>query len=144
MSSFCELGPLVPADLRLLSDDECECDEGILTGEPMPVVKSSASTKGPDSQDHSGCAFMGTIVHEGSAVGVVVQTGPRTAFGKIAAGLSEHQGQTAFEIGLSRFSRFLFGVAAALTAFIFVGSSPGGRGAAVHRARSPSGGSCRS
>ena len=63
---------------------------------------------------------MGTIVHEGSALGVVVQTGARTAFGRIAAGLSEHQGQTAFEVGLSRFSRFLFGVAALLTAFIFI------------------------
>ncbi len=114
------IGALVPADLRLLSVDECECDEGILTGESMPVVKSAASMTELDSQDQSGCAFMGTIVHEGSAVGVVVQTGPRTAFGKIAAGLSEHQGQTAFEVGLSRFSRFLFGVAAALTAFIFI------------------------
>ena len=34
--------------------------------------------------------------------------------------MSEHQGQTAFEVGLSRFSRFLFGVAAVLTAFIFI------------------------
>ena len=114
------IGTLVPADLRLLTVDECECDEGILTGESMPVVKSSAIAMGPDPHDQSGCALMGTIVHEGSAVGVVVQTGPRTAFGKIAAGLSEHQGQTAFEVGLSRFSRFLFGVAAALTAFIFI------------------------
>ena len=63
---------------------------------------------------------MGTIVHQGSALGVVVQTGTRTAFGRIAAGLVEKQGQTAFEAGLSRFSRFLFGVAAVLTAFIFI------------------------
>ena len=51
---------------------------------------------------------------------MVVQTGARTAFGQIAAGLSENQGQTAFEVGLSRFSRFLFAVAALLTAFIFI------------------------
>ena len=63
---------------------------------------------------------MGTIVHQGSALGVVVRTGAGTAFGQIAAGLSEKQGQTAFEAGLSRFSRFLFGVAAILTAFIFI------------------------
>ena len=63
---------------------------------------------------------MGTIVHEGSALGVVVQTGTRTAFGRIAAGLSEHQGQTAFEVGSVGFSRFLFGVAAVLTVFIFI------------------------
>ena len=114
------IGTIVPADLRLLTVDECECDEGILTGESMPVVKTSLTTTGCDPHDQSTCALMGTVVHEGSAVGVVVQTGGRTSFGKIAAGLSEHQGQTAFEVGLSRFSRFLFGVAAALTVFIFV------------------------
>ena len=113
------IGSLVPADLRLLDVDECECDESILTGESMPVVKSVTAVSRVAAQDQPGCAFMGTIVHEGSALGVVVQTGPRTAFGRIAAGLSEHQGQTAFEVGLSRFSRFLFGVAALLTVFIF-------------------------
>ncbi len=113
------IGSLVPADLRLLNVHECECDESILTGESMPVVKSVAADSRPAGQDQPGCALMGTIVHEGSAVGVVVQTGARTAFGRIAAGLSEHQGQTAFEVGLARFSRFLFGVAALLTLFIF-------------------------
>ena len=46
--------------------------------------------------------------------------GHGTAFGTIAAGLSERQGQTAFQVGLSRFSRFLFAVAAVLTVAIFV------------------------
>ena len=114
------IGVIVPADLRLLSVEELECDEGILTGESMPVVKAVAPVTEPSHQDQPGCAFMGTIVHEGSALGVVVQTGGRTALGQIAAGLSERQGQTAFEVGLSRFSRFLFGVAAILTAFIFI------------------------
>ena len=62
---------------------------------------------------------MGTIVHQGSGSGVVIATGMGTAFGKIAAGLAEKHGQTAFELGLSRFSRFLFAVAAVLTVFIF-------------------------
>ena len=114
------VGALVPADLRLLLVDELECDEGVLTGESLPVAKSVAPQTGQEPQDQPGCAFMGTVVHEGSAAGVVVQTGTRTAFGQIAAGLSERQGQTAFESGLSRFSRFLFGVAAILTAFIFI------------------------
>ncbi len=51
---------------------------------------------------------------------MVVATGARTAFGQIAAGLAEKHSQTAFEAGLSRFSRFLFAVAAVLTAFIFI------------------------
>ena len=114
------IGALVPADLRLLAVDELECDEGVLTGESMPVAKSVAPVTGGESQDQPGCAFMGTIVHQGAALGVVVRTGARTAFGQIAAGLEEKHSQTAFEVGLSRFSRFLFGVAAVLTAFIFI------------------------
>lgn len=114
------IGALVPADLRLLEADELECDEGVLTGESMPVAKSVAPAAGRQPQDQPGCAFMGTIVHQGSAVGVVVATGGRTAFGQIAAGLAERQGHTAFETGLSRFSRFLFAVAAVLTVFIFI------------------------
>jgi Mg2+-importing ATPase len=114
------IGALVPADLRLLKADELECDEGMLTGESMPVAKSVAAVTGHQGLDQPGCAFMGTIVHQGAGLGVVVQTGVHTAFGKIAAGLSERQTQTAFEAGLSRFSRFLFGVAAVLTIFIFI------------------------
>ena len=114
------IGVLVPADIRLLEVDELECDEGVLTGESMPVAKSVAPVTGRQPLDQPGCAFMGTIVHQGSALGVVVRTGAGTAFGQIAAGLSEKQGQTAFEAGLSRFSRFLFAVAAILTAFIFI------------------------
>ena len=110
----------MPADLRLLNVDELECDEGVLTGESMPVAKSAAPVTDRQPLDQPGCAFMGTIVHQGSALGVVVRTGSRTAFGQIAAGLAEKQGQTAFEVGLSRFSRFLFEVAAVLTAFIFI------------------------
>ena len=114
------IGNLVPADLRLLKVDELECDEGVLTGESMPVAKSATPVTGRQPQDQPGCAFMGTIVHEGSALGVVVRTGARTAFGQIAAGLAEKHSLTAFEVGLSRFSRFLFEVAAVLTAFIFI------------------------
>ena len=114
------VGALVPADLRLVEVDGLECDEGVLTGESMPTEKAVSPVEGREALDQPGCAFMGTIVHQGYAVGVVVLSGTATAFGQIAAGLSEKQGQTAFEVGLSRFSRFLFYVAAVLTAFIFI------------------------
>ncbi len=114
------VGALVPADLRLLEVNESECDEAVLTGEAMPVVKQVAPTESRSGLDLPGCAFMGTIVHEGSGKGVVVSTGPQTEFGKIAAGLGEQAAHTAFQVGLRNFSRFLFGVAAVLTTFIFL------------------------
>jgi Mg2+-importing ATPase len=108
------VGDIVPADMRLLETTELECDEAVLTGESMPVDK----TADPTSHEHS-CALMGTVVREGSARGVVVRTGMQTAFGKIAAGLGERQGETAFQVGLRKFSFFLVRVAGVLTASIF-------------------------
>lgn len=113
------VGVIVPADLRVLTADELECDEGVLTGESMPAAKSAAAAAGDGPQDQPGCAFMGTVVQQGDGTGVVVRTGAGTAFGQIAAGLAEKHGQTAFEAGLSRFSRFLFAAAAVLTVGIF-------------------------
>ena len=63
---------------------------------------------------------MGTVVHQGAGRGVVVSTGTATAFGQIAAGLSERQAETAFQVGLRDFSRLLVKVAGVLTVSIFV------------------------
>lgn len=43
------VGDLVPADLRLLEANQLECDEAVLTGEPMAAVKTAAEQAG-DSQ----------------------------------------------------------------------------------------------
>jgi P-type Mg2+ transporter len=63
---------------------------------------------------------MGTVVSAGSAEGLVVSTGTRTAFGGIAAGLGERHAATAFQQGLAGFSRLLVAVAAVLCSTIFV------------------------
>ncbi|HEX6507684.1 MAG TPA: magnesium-translocating P-type ATPase [Chloroflexota bacterium] len=115
------IGDVIPADIRLLNVAQLECDEAVLTGESMPTVKQA----GPDSQRNSDvdlppCAFMGTIVHQGSAHGVVVSTGSATAFGEIAAGLGAPPAYTAFQKGLKDFSKFLVGIAGILTVSIFV------------------------
>jgi len=63
---------------------------------------------------------MGTIVHQGTATAVVVATGARTEFGKIAAVLDQRVTSTAFQVGLKSFSKLLVAVAADLTISIFV------------------------
>lgn len=55
--------------------------------------------------------FMGTIVRAGSAEAVVVATGARTEFGRIAVELGERQEETQFQAGLRRFSGLLARVA---------------------------------
>ncbi|MDQ6648874.1 MAG: magnesium-translocating P-type ATPase [Actinomycetota bacterium] len=115
------LGDVVPADVRLLEVTGLECDESVLTGESLPLTKDTdAVRRGTSLAELSGCALMGTIVRAGSARGVVVATGARTEFGKIAAGLNTHQLDTEFQVGLRRFSMLLVYVAGALTTSIFV------------------------
>lgn len=92
-----KLGDLVPADIRLLQVTGLESDEAILTGESAPVEKTTGTVpENAPLAELTGCALMGTVVHAGSAQGVVVATGARTEFGKIAAGLSTHQLDTEF------------------------------------------------
>jgi Mg2+-importing ATPase len=115
------LGDIVPADLRLLAVTGLECDESVLTGESLPVDKTIAAVAaGTPLAELSGCALMGTVVNAGAGRGLVVSTGPRTEFGKIAAGLSTHQLDTEFQVGLRKFSMLLVYVAGSLTTSIFV------------------------
>ena len=70
--------------------------------------------------DLTSCVFMGTVVQSGSCTGVVVATGGRAEFGRIALGLGERQPQTEFQLGLKRFSFLLLQVAVGLTSLIFI------------------------
>ena len=114
------VGNLVPADLRLIEVRQLECEEAVLTGESTSSIKTIAPTVSDSTTDLASCAFMGTVVHQGSGRGVVISTGTLTAFGAIATGLSSRQVDTAFQTGLRSFSKMLVGVAAVLTTSIFV------------------------
>ncbi|HET7465350.1 MAG TPA: magnesium-translocating P-type ATPase [Candidatus Dormibacteraeota bacterium] len=122
-------GDLVPADLRLLEARELECDQAVLTGEPMPKTK----TADVETDQAAGAlalrcaAYMGTTIRGGSGVGVVVATGASTEFGKIALRLGDRQPDTAFQRGLRSFSILLVRVTALLAGGIFIVNSLLGR-----------------
>ncbi len=101
------VGDIVPADLRLLETNGLECEESVLTGESAAAGKTAAPGRGDSPLELPSCAFMGTVVHSGDGRGVVVQTGPRTVFGRIALRLGERHEQTAFQRGLQDYSRML-------------------------------------
>lgn len=79
-----ESGDVVPADARILESNQLASDESALTGESVPVAKSSgplaAETPLPE---RSNMLFKGTLVTRGSGAGIVVGTGLRTEVGKI-------------------------------------------------------------
>jgi len=116
-----QLGEVIPADIRILETSDLECDESILTGESVPVLKTSAAIEpGLGLTDLRNAALMGTVVHSGNARGVVVTTGSRSAFGAIALGLGVEQDESDFQLGLRKFSGLLIVVAGGLTSFIFL------------------------
>ncbi|TMV03262.1 cation-transporting P-type ATPase [Ruegeria sediminis] len=79
-----EAGDVVPADLRLLSSVDLHTDESTLTGESVPVAKSTeAIGRTVPLADRRNMVFRGTSVTRGNAVAITAATGSRTQLGEI-------------------------------------------------------------
>jgi Ca2+-transporting ATPase len=84
------VGDKVPADGRIFELDGLKVSEASLTGESRPVDKElESSPEDAEIGDRTSMAFMGTLVEEGSAKIVIVETGLRTEYGDIVAMLEE-------------------------------------------------------
>jgi Ca2+-transporting ATPase len=84
-------GGRVPADVRLIKTIELRVDESMLTGESIPAEKTSQTIAEDNLTpgDQRNMGFLGTVVVNGRAKGVVVATGPRTVLGHIARDVQE-------------------------------------------------------
>ncbi len=116
-------GDLVPADARLLQAKHFYVQQAALTGESFPVQKqlrlgtSAGPSTGTEAPDR---VFLGTSVVSGAATALVLQTGPRTAFGEIAGRLSTRPPETEFERGLRHFGGLIMRTVVFLVLFILV------------------------
>lgn len=81
-----EGGDKIPADVRFLEIANAHVDESSLTGESVPVEKSVAVIDGEDlvPGDQVNIGFSGTYLTQGTARALVVETGTKTVFGRIA------------------------------------------------------------
>jgi Ca2+-transporting ATPase len=116
-------GDKVPADIRLFSARDLRIDESLLTGESIPVDKSSTDVLSPDTviADRKNMAFAGTMVTYGHGTGIVVATGDHTETGRISENISTVQELiTPFSRKLAQFSKFLLYVVLGLAAVTFV------------------------
>ena len=117
-----EAGRIVPADLRLVEAASLRIDEAALTGESVPVDKSTEALGDPELAvgDRRNIAHKGTQVTYGRGLGVVVATGMRTEFGRIARLLeSAHAVETPLQRRLAVFGRRLALVVIGICVVVF-------------------------
>ncbi len=117
-------GSMVPADIRLLDASNLSANEAALTGEWLPVEKiHSALGRSISPAEQRNMVWMGTLIAEGSGVGVVVATGEHARFGKIAKSTQDALGaMTPLQKNIQHIARFLmFIIAVALVVLIVLG-----------------------
>ena len=85
-----EAGDVVPADLRLTLTKSLKIEESALTGESVPVDKTSdpVNEEKVALADQDNMAFANTNVTYGRGEGIVTETGMNTEVGKIATMLN--------------------------------------------------------
>ena len=88
-------GDRVPADVRLFFVNTLEADESVLTGESLPVEKSTDVLPAHTALgDRTNMLFSGTLVVGGVGDGVVTAIGSHTEFGKIAHAVAAKEKET--------------------------------------------------
>ena len=115
-------GDMIPADLRLISAKDLFINQSTLTGEAMPLEKVAAAHVGAAETpfDLPNICFMGSAVVSGIGCGVVVLTGPRTAFGLVATAIAKQRVLTSFDKGITRFTWLMLGFIVVMAPLVFV------------------------
>lgn len=79
-----EAGDKIPADVRLVRENELRVNESVLTGESAPVHKDEVVLPpATPVADRRNMAYSGSLVTAGKGAGVVVATGGETELGEI-------------------------------------------------------------
>ncbi len=119
-----EAGDAVPADARVLESASLRAEEAALTGESVPVEKSSDAIRCEEKDvplgDRHNMVYMGSTIVYGRGRAVITATGMETEMGKIADALSAAEdGQTPLQRKLAQLSRILSWVVLGICIFIF-------------------------
>ena len=115
-------GDMIPADVRLLTAKDLFVSQSSLTGESLPAEKGDVLQGIADREplEYPNLCFLGTSVQSGTATAVVVETGARTLFGTLAHKLSQSAPQTAFELGINKFTWLMIRFMAVMVPVVFL------------------------
>jgi Ca2+-transporting ATPase len=117
-------GDRVAADAVLLGCNDLLADESLLTGESVPVRKLAGSPGDAARQpggDDQPFVYAGTVLVQGSGIGLVTATGKSSAIGQIGKSLESAQpGESPLRIQTGRLVRRLAMAASALCLLLVV------------------------
>ncbi|MFV0479384.1 MAG: calcium-translocating P-type ATPase, PMCA-type [Anaerorhabdus sp.] len=118
-----EAGDFIPSDGRLLESHHLQIDESTLTGESLPVTKTTEAIiqeKVPLG-DQTNMAFSGTTCTYGRGKMIVTSVGMSNEVGKIAGMLmNEKQEQTPIQIKLDQISKIIGIMCLVICVVVFV------------------------
>ncbi|MCU0567581.1 MAG: cation-transporting P-type ATPase [Oculatellaceae cyanobacterium Prado106] len=115
-------GTYVPADARVIQANRLSVDESALTGESIPVTKTTEPLKDTEVPlaDRVNMVYMGTLVTGGQGLAVVVATAHLTEMGRIQSLMGEAQlPQTPMERQLDQVGEQLVAISGVVCAIVF-------------------------
>ena len=117
-----EAGNVVPADIRLMETHSLRVDESSLTGESVAVDKMNIELSEDNIPlgDQLNMAFKGTLVANGRAKGIVVETGMKTELGKIANMLQDRDVMTPLQDRMDKFGKKLSYIILLICVILFI------------------------
>jgi sodium/potassium-transporting ATPase subunit alpha len=115
-----KFGDRIPADIRVIYANGFKVDNSSLTGESEPQTRTAELTNDNPLETRN-LAFFSTNAVEGTARGIVVNTGDRTVMGRIA-GLASglETGKTPIAVEIEHFIHLITGVAVFLGVTFFI------------------------
>lgn len=119
---YLESGETVPADIRILRCENLKVDESALTGESIPVQKSTDVLKeNLIIQEQKNMLFLGTNITNEKCTGIVVSTGKNSELGKIALSLNEiDRIETPLQLKIKELSKKITLIVFVILIFIFI------------------------
>jgi H+-transporting ATPase len=103
------IGDIVPADARLLDDGSIDIDQSALTGESLPVTKTTHEA-----------VYSGSILKRGESDALVYATGAHTYFGKTARLVETTHHTSHFQRAVLKIGDYLIAIALLLIILILV------------------------
>jgi Ca2+-transporting ATPase len=116
-------GETIGADVRIFEDSRLKVEEGILTGESVPVDKISTNIVEEKVvlAEQKNMAFMGTTTVKGRGKAIIVRTGMDTEMGKIAkATIESTEQKTPLQMRLDKLGKLIGLIVIILVVFIMV------------------------